>query len=129
MDEADLPKYMASACEAYIISRDSKVQDPGDYYEIQDNGDGKGPTITKWNHSSPVPTKQELLGFSPILLEQQREARKVLNTAALLSHLRMTTEKRDLIKRLETEGMLIYNTSISRLQVYSNGEWRTVAFE
>lgn len=129
MDEAVLPKYMASACEAYILSHDLKVEDPGEYFEIEDKSDGKGPQIVKWNHSSPMPSREELLDFSPVLLEKHREARKVLSTAALLGNLRMTTAKRDSIPRLEAEGMLIYNSSVGRLQVYSGGEWRTVAFE
>lgn len=129
MNESDLPKYMGSACEAYILAHDSKVGDPGNYFEIEDLGDGKGPSIRRWTHSSPQPTKEDLLGFSKALLEKHREARKVLSGVAHLRNLRMTTTERDAIPRLASEGVLIYNTTLERLQVYAGGEWRSVAFE
>ena len=115
LTEQELSENFKFACRVYINENGGRETTDKNRNEFGSHGT----SIVYWRHSSTQPTHVQLLALQ--LSDVLEEKQKVEDERCCHCMLKITTTRRD--KLTPENGMLIYNTTLNKIQGYANSTW------
>jgi hypothetical protein len=123
LTESQLNELYYFAVEQYILDNGST----GNNYEIENVNGITSVVPSSWSYGFSIPTTEQLLALDYDTVNALRNKYVTCLRLQKTQICCVTTSVRDSIP--PTEGHLIYNTSVGRLQIYTSSGWVTIANE